>query len=72
MTKETRRNLMGMVVYFCIAVLFGGGFGLLALIVKEDNDRCYYYGGRYEWGDVVRGCGAVALGVIVRGILTMP
>ncbi len=43
MKKTTKRNIVGMLVYMTIAFVFGGGFGLLALIVKEDNDRCHYY-----------------------------
>lgn len=70
MTKKTERNLLGMAVYFGIAVLFGGAAGLLALIVKEDNDRCHYYGGRYERGDLVRGCVAVGLGMALRWGIT--
>lgn len=66
MTKEARRNVLGMAVYFGIASLFGGGFGLLALIIHEDNDRCHYYHGEWNRGDLVRGCIAVTLGMIVR------
>lgn len=66
MNKTRRRNIIGMVVYMCIAMLFGGGFGLLALIVHEDNDRCQYYQGNFNKGDLLRGCLAVAVGVALR------
>lgn len=66
MNKTRRRNIFGMVVYMCIAMLFGGGFGLLALIVHEDNDRCQYYQGEWNKGDLLRGCLAVAVGVALR------
>lgn len=66
MNKTRRRNILGMVVYMCIAMLFGGGFGLLALIVHEDNDRCNYGGGKFETGDLIRGCLAVAVGMALR------
>ena len=46
---------MGMLVYFLIAMLFGGGFGLLALIVHEDNDRCHYYHGVWNRGGLAEG-----------------
>lgn len=69
MDKETKNNLLGMAVYFCIAVLFGGGFGVLALIVHEDNDRCHYYNGEWNKGDLIRGCAAVAVGVAARYLL---
>lgn len=66
MKKTTKRNLLGMLVYFTIALLFGGGFGLLALIVKEDNDRCHYYDGTWNRGDLVRGSLAVGVGMGLR------
>lgn len=44
MNKTRRRSITGMVVYMCIAMLFGS-FRLLALIVHEDNDICHYYNG---------------------------
>lgn len=66
MKKTTKRNLLGMLVYMTIALAFGGGFGLLALIVKEDNDRCHYYNGTWNRGDLVRGCLAVGMGMVLR------
>lgn len=66
MKKTTKRNLLGMLVYMTIALLFGGGFGLLALIVKEDNDRCHFYGGTWNIGDLVRGSLAVGVGMGLR------
>lgn len=69
MDKTRRRNIMGMVVYFLIAMLFGGGFGLLAMIVHEDNDRCHYYHGEWNRGDLLRGCVAVAVGMALRCVV---
>lgn len=66
MKKTTKRNLLGMLVYMTIALLFGGGFGLLALIVKEDDDRCHYYNGTWNVGDLVRGSLAVGVGMGLR------
>lgn len=66
MKKTTKRNLLGMLVYFTIALAFGGGFGVLALIVHEDNDRCHYYGGTWNRGDLVRGSLAVGVGIGLR------
>lgn len=66
MKKTTKRNLLGMLVYFTIALAFGGGFGVLALIVKEDNDRCHFYNGTWNVGDLVRGCVAVGVGMGLR------
>lgn len=66
MDAGKKRDILGMAVYFAISLLFGGGFGLLALIVHEDNDRCHYYGGSWSKGDLLRGCVAVAVGTILR------
>lgn len=66
MKKTTKRNLLGMLVYFTIAFAFGGGFGVLALIVKEDNDRCHFYNGTWNVGDLVRGSLAVGVGMGLR------
>lgn len=66
MKKTTKSNLLGMLVYLAIAFAFGGGFGLLALIVKEDNDRCHFYEGTWNIGDLVRGCLAVGVGMGLR------
>lgn len=49
-----------------ITFAFGGGFGLLALIVHEDNDRCHYYNGAWNRGDLTRGCLAVGAGMGLR------
>lgn len=69
MDAGKRRDLLGMAAYFAISLLFGGGFGLLALIVHEDNDRCHYYGGSWSKGDLLRGCIAVAVGTILRFVI---
>lgn len=66
MKKTTKRNLLGMLVYLTISFVFGGGFGLLALIIHEDNDRCHYYGGTWNRSDLVRGCLAVGAGMGLR------
>lgn len=66
MNKTRHRNLLGILVYLTISFVFGGSCGLLALIVKEDNDRCHYYNGEWNVGDLVRGCLAVAAGIGLR------
>lgn len=69
MNKTIRRNLLGMMAYFIISFVFGGGFGLLALIVKEDNDRCHYYNGKWNIGDLIRGFISIFLGIFLSKIL---
>lgn len=35
----------------------------------EDNDRCHYYHGEWNKGDLTRGCIAIAAGTIIRLLL---
>lgn len=65
----SKNDLKGILTYLGISALFGGGFGLLALIIHEDNDRCHYYNGDWSKGDLIRGCIAVASGTIIRLLL---
>lgn len=44
----------------------GSGYALLALIIHEDNDRCHYYQGRWNRGDLVRGILSISIGALVR------
>lgn len=37
----------------------------------EDNDRCHYYYGEWNKGDLTRGCIAVAVGMAVRYFLSI-
>lgn len=60
-----KNNVMGMMVYFTLTVLLGAAVGVLALIIKENSDRVAYYDGKWNKGDLARGCLAVALGVAV-------
>ena len=65
----SKNDLKGMLTYLGISALFGGSFGLLALIIHEDNDRCHYYNGKWNKDDLIRGCIAVAAGTIIRLLL---
>ena len=69
--KVNRREWVGMVVYFLRSRIFGGGFGLIALIVHENNGRWHYYHGEWNKGDLTRGCIAVAVGMAVRYFLSI-
>lgn len=61
-----KRDIFAMIVFFALTLIFGGGVGILALIVHEDNDRCHYYNGMWNKYDIARGCLAVGIGMIVR------
>ena len=69
MNKVRYKNIVSVMIYTAITFTFGGGFGLLALIVHEDNDRCHYYHGEWNKGDLTRGCIAIAVGMAVRYFL---
>lgn len=68
MNKARCRNFLGMLAYFIIAFIFGGGFGVLALIIKEDNDRCHYYNGTWNISDLIRGLISISLGIFLSKI----
>ena len=38
-------------------------------MIHEDNDRCHYYRGEWNKGDLTRGCLAVAVGCVVRAVI---
>jgi len=69
MNKLTMNNILGMVVYFLAASIFGAGVALILLAVHEDNDRCHYYVGKWNKGDLLRGCMAVALGAVAHYVI---
>lgn len=64
-----RNDYKGMLVYFLASLLLGCGTGVLLLAIKEDSDRCHYYGGRWNVGDLLRGCVAIGAGAAVRWVL---
>ena len=37
----------------------------------EDNDRCHYYHGEWNKGDLTRGCIAIAVGMAIRYFLSI-
>lgn len=68
--KDLKKNdWTGMGVYCAASLVFGGGVGVLLLALKENADRCHYYGGKWSVPDLVRGCAAVAVGMAVRWLL---
>lgn len=61
-----KRDVQGIIVYFALSLIFGSGIAVLALIIKENSDRCIFYAGEWNKGDIVRGCIAIALGEVAR------
>lgn len=71
MKGETGRGILAAIAYFVAAAAFGGGVALVLLAVHEDNDRCHYYGGAWDKGDIMRGCAAIAAGMALRAAVRM-
>ena len=63
------RNILGFLTYLLAAVIFGGGMALVLLAVHEDNDRCHYYNGNWNKGDLLSGVIAIAVGMALRYLL---
>lgn len=66
-----KNDIKGMLVYFTLTLLFGTTVGMLSLIIKENSDRIAYYNGKWNKGDIVRGCVAVGAGILVNSIITV-
>ena len=64
-----KNNIIGFAVYFLTAILFSPAVAVILLAMKENSDRCHYYGGVWSKTDIIIGCGAVALGAAVRYLL---
>lgn len=63
------RNILGFLTYLLAAVIFGGGMALVLLAVHEDNDRCHYYNGSWNKGDLLSGVIAITVGMALRYLL---
>lgn len=64
-----KNNIIGFVVYFLATILFSPTVAIILLAMKENADRCHYYGGTWNKTDIIIGCSAVALGAAVRHLL---
>lgn len=64
-----KNDILGMLVYFITATVFGGGIALILLAVHEDNDRCHYYNGSWNKGDLLSGVIAITVGMALRYLL---
>lgn len=64
-----KNNILGFVVYLLASVIFSPSVGIILLAIKEDSDRCHYYGGEWNKTDIIIGCSAVAIGTIIKTLL---
>lgn len=64
-----KNNIIGFAVYLLAAILFSPSVAIILLAMKENADRCHYYGGLWNKTDIIIGCSAVTLGAAVRYIL---
>lgn len=61
-----KNNIIGFVVYFLATILLSPSAGVILLAMKENSDRCYYYGGKWNITDLAIGMATVSIGVAVR------
>lgn len=63
-----KNNIIGFVVYLMAAILFSPSVALILLAIKENSDRCHYYGGKWSYLDLAIGTFAILIGIILRFI----
>ncbi len=61
-----KNNIIGLIVYLVIAVIISPSMALLFMFIKENSDRCHYYGGKWSYADLCIGCAASVVGGVVR------
>ena len=61
-----KNNIIGFVTYLLATILFSPSVGIILLAMKENSDRCHYYGGKWNMTDIVLGLVAIAIGVAIR------
>lgn len=61
-----KNNIIGFVVYLLATILLSPLAGVILLAMKENSDRCHYYGGNWNITDLAIGMAAVSIGVAVR------
>jgi hypothetical protein len=64
--KNLKNNIIGFVVYLLATILLSPSAGVILLAMKENSDRCHYYGGKWNITDLAIGMAAVSIGVAVR------
>lgn len=61
-----KNNIIGFIVYLITTIIFAPTTSILMLFIKENADRCHYYGGEWNKTDLIIGCSAIAIGMIIR------
>lgn len=52
-----KNNIIGFVVYLLATILLSPSSGVILLAMKENSDRCHYYGGKWNITDLAIGYG---------------
>lgn len=63
-----KNNILGFIVYLMAAIIFAPSIAILFLAIKENSDRCHYYGGKWSYSDLAIGTFAILIGIILRFI----
>lgn len=64
-----KNNIIGFVVYLLATILLSPSAGVILLAMKENSDRCHYYGGKWNITDLVIGVSAISAGIAFRYFL---
>lgn len=61
-----KNDITGFVVYLLATILLSPSAGVILLAMKENSDRCHYYGGKWNMTDIAIGVAAISIGVAIR------
>ena len=64
-----KNTIIGFVVYLLATILLSPSAGVILLAMKENSDRCHYYGGKWNITDLAIGVFAISVGMAVRYFL---
>lgn len=64
-----KNNIIEFIVYLITTIIFAPTTSILMLFIKENADRCHYYGGEWNKTDLAIGISAIAIGIIINWII---
>ena len=64
-----KNNIIGFIVYFLASLVFSPAVAVILLAIKENSDRCHYYGGTWNKTDIAIGIVSILLGTISRMLI---
>lgn len=63
-----KNNIIGFLVYFLASLTLSPSVSIILLAMKENADRCHYYGGKWSYEDLCIGVAASLVGGLIKYI----